>query len=186
MILFADLVATSLCVFTYIHALLIDKNICECQNVLISNFLATAGPSQGLSKDNLSLLLNLKPHTPSLYFLPKVHKPNNSGRLIVTSFSSSTERVSVYINAHLQPIVKSSPPYIKDTNYFLQIILSLPMPLSPNTIMATVDVTSLYTNIPPPMVSLPWKRRRDKSFFDRPWGGPAVVRKLDRSAGPSV
>jgi hypothetical protein len=24
-------------------------------------------------------------------------------------------------------------------------------------------------------------RRRDKSSLDRPWGGPAVVRKLDRS-----
>ena len=100
-------------------------------NTDLSKFLTTAGPSQGLSKDDLSLLHNPKPRTPSLYFLPKVHKPNNPGRPIVASFSSSTERVSAYIDAHLQPIVKSLPSYIKDSNHFLQIILSLPMPLTP-------------------------------------------------------
>ena len=91
-------------------------------NADLSNFLTTAGLSQGLSKDYLSLLLHHKPRTPSLYFLPKVHKPNNPGRPIVASFSSSTEHVSAYIDAHLQPIIKSLPSYIKDTQHFLEII----------------------------------------------------------------
>ena len=119
-------------------------------NSEFSSFITTVGPPQGVSKIDLSLLLNLKPRTSSIYFLPKIHKPDNRDRPIVASFSSSTKYVSAYIDAHLQPIVKSLPSYIKDTNHFLKIILSLPMSLPPNTIMATVDVTSLYTNIPHP------------------------------------
>ena len=63
------------------------------------------------SKDDISLLLNPKPFTPPLYFLPKIHNP---GCPIIAFFSSSTKRVSAYIDAHLQPIVKSLPSYIKD------------------------------------------------------------------------
>ena len=42
----------------------------------------------------------------------------------------------------------SLPSYIKDTNHFLQTIFNLDTPLPPNTILATIDVKSLYTNIP--------------------------------------
>ena len=37
---------------------------------------------------------------------------------------------------------------MKDTNHFLQTIFNLDTPLPPNTILATIDVKSLYTNIP--------------------------------------
>jgi hypothetical protein len=46
----------------------------------------------------------------------------NPGRPIVTFYSYPTECVSAFIDAHLQPIVKSLPSYIKDTNHFLDII----------------------------------------------------------------
>jgi hypothetical protein len=38
--------------------------------------------------------------------------------------------------------------YIKDTNHFLQTIFNITTPLPPHTILATIDVKSLYTNIP--------------------------------------
>jgi hypothetical protein len=38
--------------------------------------------------------------------------------------------------------------HIKDTNHFLYIIWYLPISVPFNTIMATIDVPSLYTNIP--------------------------------------
>ena len=52
------------------------------------------------------------------------------------------------IDAHLQPFVNSLPSHIQDTNHFLDKIRSQPTPLPPDIIMATVDVSSLYTNIP--------------------------------------
>ena len=111
-----------------------------------SSLNTTASPSKGLCKDDISLLHNPQLRILSLYFLHKLYKPGFPGRSIVASFSSPPECVSVYIDTHLQPIVKYLP------NIFLQIIRSLPMPLPSNIIMVTVDVTFLYTNIPP----LPW------------------------------
>ena len=40
------------------------------------------------------------------------------------------------------------PSYIKDTTHFLKTILDIPTPLPVNSILVTLDVTSLYTNIP--------------------------------------
>ena len=67
-------------------------------------------------------------------------------------FAAKEGHVSAYIDAHLQPIIKSLPSYIKDTQHLLEIIRSLPMPLPLNTIMATVDVTSLYINNSHPII----------------------------------
>jgi hypothetical protein len=45
-------------------------------------------------------------------------------------------------------LCSSLPSYIKDTNHFLQTIFNITTPLPPNTILATINVQSLYTNIP--------------------------------------
>ena len=47
------------------------------------------------------------------YVLPKVHKQGNPGRLIVSSNSNPTERISHFVGHHLQP------SYVKDANGFL-------------------------------------------------------------------
>ena len=74
------------------------------------------------------LLLNPQPHTPSLYLLPKVHKPDNPGCSIVSSYGSPIECISAYIDAHLQSFVTSLPSHVQDTNHFLDMIQSLPTP----------------------------------------------------------
>ncbi len=78
---------------------------------------------------------------------PKVHKPNNPGRPIISGCDSPTDRLFSFINTYLKPLCNSLPSYIKDANHFLQTIFNLPMQLPPNTILATIDVKSLYTNI---------------------------------------
>ena len=62
--------------------------------------------SQTINAELFSIITTASRPSP-LYFLPKIHKLDNSG-IPRTSFSSPTERVSVYIDAHLQLIVKSS------------------------------------------------------------------------------
>jgi len=66
----------------------------------------------------------------------------------VASYNSVTERISAFLDDKLQPIVKQLPSYVQDTNHFLELLSKVPQPLPPNTTLVTIDVTSLYTNIP--------------------------------------
>ncbi|XP_068696876.1 uncharacterized protein [Montipora foliosa] len=81
------------------------------------------------------------------YILPKVHKPGNPGRSIVSSNSHPTERISHFIDHHLQPLVHKLPSYVKDTNDFLNKLITIGK-LPSNSLLVTLDVSSLYTNIP--------------------------------------
>ena len=56
--------------------------------------------------------------------------------------------LSQYLDFYLKPIVKETPSYIKDTNHFLQTVLSLQEQIKPGNILVTMDIKSLYTNIP--------------------------------------
>ena len=127
---------------------LLTSNPTQPYNQDLHHLISTAGLSQGLSKTDISLLLNSQPRTPSLCLLPKIHKPVNPGRPSVLSYDSPTESVSAYIDAPLQAFVKSLPSHIQDTNHFLNKIRSQPTSLPPDIIVATVDASSLYTNIP--------------------------------------
>ena len=82
----------------------------------------------------------------NLYLLPKVHKPNNPGRLIINSKGSITETLSACVDLKLRKYSQECNSYIKDMTHFLQLIKDLK--IQPNTILVTVDVNSLYTNIP--------------------------------------
>ena len=63
------------------------------------------------------------------YILPKIHKPGNPGRPIVSSNSHPTERLSHFVDYHLQPLVHKLPSFVKDTNDFLNKLLSVIYPL---------------------------------------------------------
>ena len=81
------------------------------------------------------------------YILPKVHKPGNPGRPIVSSNSHPTERISHFVDYYLQPLVHKLPSFVKDTNDFLNKLLTIST-LPANSLLVTLDVSSLYTNIP--------------------------------------
>ncbi|XP_068738397.1 uncharacterized protein [Montipora capricornis] len=81
------------------------------------------------------------------YILPKVHKPGNPGRPIVSSNSHPSERISHFIDHHLQPLVHKLSSYVKDTYDFLNKLLTIGK-LPSNSLLVTLDVSSLYTNIP--------------------------------------
>ena len=92
----------------------------------------------------------LKPHLPNpgrFYILPKIHKTGNQGRPIVSSNSHPTEHISEFVDFHSKPLVNKLPSYVKDTNHFLNILLTLP-DLPANSLLVTLDVSSLYTTIP--------------------------------------
>ena len=67
-------------------------------------------------------------------------------RPIVSSVNSVTENISKFVEYWLQPIVKQLPSYIKDTNTFANLITQTPVPQDCK--LVSIDVSSLYTNIP--------------------------------------
>ena len=81
------------------------------------------------------------------YILPKVHKPGNPARPIVSSNSHPTERLSHFVDYHLQPLVHKLPSFVEDTNDFLNKLLTIGN-LPANSLLVTLGVSSLYTNIP--------------------------------------
>ena len=65
----------------------------------------------------------------------------------MSACGSLTENVSAYIDTTLKPHMESLPSYIKDTTDFINKIRQLPR-LSKDSFLVTLDVSSLYSNIP--------------------------------------
>ena len=80
------------------------------------------------------------------YLLPKIHKKDMPGRPIVSAIGHPTENKSEFLDLHLRPHVESLPSYLKDTTDYLNKTPSSDLPA--DTLLVTMDVTSLYTNIP--------------------------------------
>ena len=88
------------------------------------------------------------PKTPTLKLPPKVHKENHPGRPLVSSIDSPTSKISEYVDFHLQPHTDTILSHIKDTKDFLNELDKVPTVKSQNSYLVTLDVRSLYTNIP--------------------------------------
>ena len=113
----------------------------------ITSFLQFLKSRKLLSDDHIQFLTPKNCRTPVFYMLPKIHKANNPGRPIVSACDSPTEKLSEYLDFHLQPISQKVDSYIKDTTHFLQKLESL-QGIPPNSYLVTIDVNSLYTSIP--------------------------------------
>lgn len=81
------------------------------------------------------------------YLLPKIHKAGNPGRPIVASCEAPTEKISAFVDHHLRPLVQAISSYIRDTTDFVLKVKSLTN-LPSDALLVTLDVSSLYTNIP--------------------------------------
>ena len=87
-----------------------------------------------------------KPRTQKFYMLRKMHKDPKKLRPIVSGCNGPTERISNFLDTLLQPAMKATPSYIRDSKQFINLLESTTLPQ--DTILLTIDVTSLYTNIP--------------------------------------
>ena len=87
------------------------------------------------------------PKTAKFYMLPKVHKEGVPGRPITNAIGSPTSTIAEFVDFQLQPMVNQLRSYIKDTTDFLNKISHLKN-IPKDSILVTMDVKSLYTNIP--------------------------------------
>ena len=102
-----------------------------------------------IDEETYNYLLPHRLHPVRFYKLPKIHKnkDNHPGRPIVSATSHPTEHISQFENAQLNPLVPKLPSYIKDTTHFPRKLDDL-KELPPGSLLVTLDISSLYTNIP--------------------------------------
>ena len=127
--------------------------VCICYNIWLAAFvelelwgificyMSCANPASDLVKT--------KVRTPFFYTLPKRHKclENPPGRPIVSSNKAPMERISAFVDPQLKPLVVELQSFIRDTKDFLVQLQSIP-PLPHDTILFTMDVVGVYSNIP--------------------------------------
>ena len=102
-----------------------------------------------MNQMDLKLAQQLTPcqsRTPEFYLLPKIHKDPVTGRPVISSTGCHTERISAYVDEFLQPAAQKLPSHIKDSGDFIGKVKKIGK-ISPNDILVTMDVSSLYTNI---------------------------------------
>ena len=87
-----------------------------------------------------------KVRTQRMYFLKKLHKTPHGIRPIVSGCSGPTERVSSFLDHIIKPLVPTILSYIKDSPHLISLLENTAIPQ--NAILANIDVSSLYTNIP--------------------------------------
>ena len=78
--------------------------------------------------------------------VPKMHKQNISGRPIISGNNSPTEKISAFVDEHIKQLVPHIKSYVQDTPDFIKKIENFK--LNGDYFLVTMDVTSLYTNIP--------------------------------------
>ena len=111
-----------------------------------TNCMHDKGIIDSATRDYLLLSKDNPPRTQQLYFLKKIHKNPIAVRPIVSGCGGPTEKISELIDYHLQPHVQLIQSYVKDSGHMINIVENLK--LTSNCIHATIDVKSLYLNIP--------------------------------------
>jgi hypothetical protein len=104
------------------------------------------GIVDSITRDFLTFPKEPKPRTQQGYFLKKIHKNPIAVRPIVSGSGGPTERISQFIDLHLQPFVPQVNSYIRDSGHLIQILENSTFPAY--CTLATIDVSALYLNIP--------------------------------------
>ena len=98
----------------------VDKDLTLINQNIVKNTINDLIAKQELPATAKNLIITT-PRTSCIYFLPKIHKPNNPGRPIVSGCSGPSELISSYLDKVMVPIVKTLPSYIKDCQHVLEI-----------------------------------------------------------------
>ena len=83
---------------------------------------------------------------PMIYGLPKIHKPDIPLRPIAACIGSPTYNLSKFISSVISPLSGQGDSFVKDSKHFVDEIKDFR--LSPDEILVSFDVKSLFTNIP--------------------------------------
>ena len=85
---------------------------------------------------------------PFLYGIPKIHKTPITFRPIVSGNGHPTEKLSIFIDHLLKPYVTLHNLYLKDSTDLLNHLEVIGRINPSHTILFSLDIVSMYTNIP--------------------------------------
>lgn len=120
------------------------KSLCILINKKIKNLLIKLTPT--LTPQEFRYLTEPREFTlPNFHCTAKLHKSPLKGRPIVGSLNWVTTPWSVYLDVILQTELQKYPSILKNTKSLTEKLKDIK--LSPNCILVSLDVESLYTNI---------------------------------------
>lgn len=123
------------------------EDLTEQHNLEVTALLTKMRDAKAITEKNFKGLVNHTPRTPKFYILPKIHKKGIAGRPILSGNGGPTEKISALVDECIKRYVPKLPSHIKDTTDFINHIEAL-KDIPPDALLVTLDVTSLYTNIP--------------------------------------
>ena len=100
-----------------------------------------------ITEKNFDYLNIQNPTEARFYLLPKIHKKNVPGRTICSSIIHPSSNISKFVHEHIKKYVPKTKSYVRDTQHFISRLKQLG-PIPENALLVTLDVNSLYTNIP--------------------------------------
>ena len=136
---------------TKVYNMLLDTNVnkplSEDVKRKADKVLKTLADSNNITDKQYINITSYETKTPIFYGIPKIHKVNHPLRPIVSQINGPTYRLNQYIHELLLVAESEIPHLLKDTTAFLQLI-EKHKSVTESTILVTMDVISLYTNIP--------------------------------------
>ena len=95
-------------------------------------------------------LTNFQPKCPTFYGIPKIHKQNIPLRPIVSQIEGPTSKINELVDYYLSIAEKHIPDLLQDTTAYLNLLNKYQeqIEITDNTYLISLDVVSLYTNIP--------------------------------------
>ena len=133
---------------------LVNETEIEKSKIAISKVLDEAYLNKIISKEEKDAMDPTKKEPARFYCNFKVHKPHKEGtppppRPIVSGNNSLTENISLFVDRHIKKLSTQHPTYIQDTTDFLRCIEEVNKnKLTKSSILASIDVSALFTNIP--------------------------------------
>ena len=94
----------------------VDKDFTFIDQKIVKNTINDLIAKQELSATAKNLTITT-PRTSFIYCLPKIHKPNNQIRPIVSTCSCPTELISSYLDKTMAPTVKTLSSSLAKTNF---------------------------------------------------------------------
>ena len=100
-----------------------------------------------ITEKNFEYLNINNPVDAKFYLLPKNHKKNIPGRSICSSIDHPTSKITKFVDEHIKEYVPKTASYVRDTQHFISKLKKMGK-IPQGSLIVTLDVSSLYTNIP--------------------------------------
>lgn len=112
-----------------------------------NNWIVSVWKGRGyITEEEKTRLTTYTGSTPRMYGLPKIHKPNNPLRPIVSNINAPTYHLSKFLAQIINKSINHKKYNVQNSYVFKDYIVEQTIPK--DHILISLDVVSLFTNIP--------------------------------------